>query len=229
MNEITTIMSFLKELEQNNNKEWFHAHKKEYQEAKDSFLFLLNEIMARLAQVDPYIEELDAKDLTFRLNRDTRFSNDKSPYSVSFKAHIGPKGKLPIPCGYFINIQPNDNTIIGGGIFADGFKEVTTNIRNAIVQHEEEFLSIIHEEAFKANYEVLGMKLKKVPKEYEGHEAIAEYLKHKSWFIEHHIEDQALCDNEAFLNQCVHLCLIMRDFNTFLNDAVKDFTFPKRP
>lgn len=229
MNNITIVMQFLKELEQHNNKEWFHSHKKEYEQAKTCFCELLERILIEVGKTDPSVDELEARRLLGRINRDTRFGADKSPYHTSFRAHISPCASAPIPCAYFINVQPCDNTIVGGGLFAHMFKDATSMIRQAIVDHPQEFIYIVENEIFKKHFTLLGLKLKKVPNGYDADSAISEYLKHKSWFIECHIEDKDLVDDDVFVHKAVELCAAMKPFNDFLNVALTDFKMPARP
>ncbi len=83
-------------------------------------------------------------------------SHDKTPYNPVFRAHIGPKGKLPIPVGYYIFLKPNNQSFLGGGLFADMFSEATEMIRQAIIEHEAEFLTIIQNPVFTEHFTVLG-------------------------------------------------------------------------
>lgn len=80
--------AFLADLAQNNDREWFGAHKKQYQAAKEEFLTFVDEVIAGISAFDPSIVQLTAKDCIFRINRDVRFSADKSPYQTYFGAHI---------------------------------------------------------------------------------------------------------------------------------------------
>ena len=81
------VICFLEQLERNNNREWFQAHKSDYLAAQEQFNALAEQIIAGIARFDKSIQGLCAKDCTYRIYRDTRFSADKSPY----KTHIGPK------------------------------------------------------------------------------------------------------------------------------------------
>ena len=112
---MSKIITYLSELEQNNNREWFHYHKAEYQEAFGEFEEIIAGLMAELGKDDARILNYQPKELTFKLMRDTRFSNDKSPYNPAFRCHISPAGKLPVPVGYFLCIRPGDRAFLGGG------------------------------------------------------------------------------------------------------------------
>lgn len=87
-----TILSYLKNLNEHNDREWYHAHKTEYKEASALFETLVQELILQIGKFDGNILPREAKELTFKLVRDTRFSHDKSPYNPAFRAHIGRKG-----------------------------------------------------------------------------------------------------------------------------------------
>ena len=101
---ISSVLSYLTDLSQNNNREWYHAHKAEYKAANAEFEALLQALMLRIGEFDLSILNHDPHTLTFKLNRDTRFSRDKSPYNPAFRAHISSMGKLPVPVGYYMMI-----------------------------------------------------------------------------------------------------------------------------
>ena len=105
------ILTYLTDLEQNNCREWYHAHKEEYKAAGAEFEELIRELILRIGSTDTSILHNEPKDLTFRLTRDTRFSHDKSPYNPAFRAHIAPMGKLPVPVGYYLMIKPGGSSI----------------------------------------------------------------------------------------------------------------------
>ena len=170
----------------------------------------------------------EPKDLTFKLVRDTRFSHDKSPYNPAFRAHISSKGKLPVPVGYYLMIKPDDQSFLGGGLFADMLKDATTMIRDYIVNHGEEWETIVHETEFKKHFTVQGTALKNVPAGYDKEHPQAEYLKFKSWYLEYSIKDEELNDAEAFLAKTTEICRIMKTFKDYLNKALADFQMPTR-
>lgn len=222
------IIKYLEQLEANNNREWYHEHKKDLIEANGEFEKIISEIMIRLGQVDPDILHYEPKELTFKLVRDTRFSNDKSPYNPSFRCHISTQGKLPIPVGYFIQIRPHGNSFFGGGLFADMFKDATRMIRDYLYNNVDEYERIIREPQFASVFEVKGQALKKVPVGYDPDHKAAEYVKYKCLYLEDYFEDSLLDDTDAFINHAVKRFLLMKPFNDFLNKALKEFKMPTR-
>ena len=223
-----TIIDYLSALSLNNNREWYHANKDDYKKANAEFEELLQALIAEIGKFDSSILHNNPKDLTFKIVRDTRFSHDKSPYNPAFRAHIASKGKLPVPVGYYLMIKPGGQSFLGGGLFADMFKDATAMIRNHISQHGEEWEQLIHEPEFEKYFTVQGTALKNVPAGYDKGHPQAEYLKLKSWYLEYPIKDEELNDAEAFLQKAAEIFRIMKPFTDYLNKALTGFQMPAR-
>jgi len=222
------ILEYLTSLDRNNNREWYHANKAEYKKANAEFEALLQALILEIGRFDSSIVHNDLKDLTFRLVRDTRFSHDKSPYNPAFRAHISSKGKLPVPVGYYLMIKPGGQSFLGGGLFADMFKDATTMVRDYISHNGRAWEAVIHDPAFEKHFTVKGTALKNVPAGYEKDHPQAEYLKYKSWYLEYPLSDDELGDAEAFLARAAELFRIMKPFNDYLNSALSGFQMPER-
>ena len=220
---IKIIMDYLSELSMNNNREWYHANKEDYKKANAEFEEVLQALMMEIGKFDSSILHNNPKDLTFKIVRDTRFSHDKSPYNPAFRAHISSKGKLPVPVGYYLMIKPGNQSFLGGGLFADVFKEATTMVRDFIVRNGEEWETIIHEPEFEKYFTVQGTALKNVPAGHGKEHPQAEYLKFKSWYLEYPLKDEELNDTETFLVKAAETFRIMKPFNDYLNKALVDF------
>ncbi len=222
------ILKYLTDLSEHNNREWYHAHKAENREANAQFEELIQTLILRIGEFDTSILHNQPKKLTFKLVRDTRFSHDKSPYNPSFRAHIASKGKLPVPVGYYLMIKPGGRSFLGGGLFADMFKDATAMIRDYITEHGEEFEEIIHAPEFQKYFRVQGTSLKNVPAGYDKEHPQAEYLKFKSWYLEYSVADEVIADAEQFVEEAVKLFEIMKPFNDYLNKALEGFQMPTR-
>ena len=222
------IIDYLSSLSMNNNREWYHANKDSYKKANDEFEKLLQTLILEIGKFDSSILHNNPRDLTFKLVRDTRFSHDKSPYNPALRAHISSKGKLPVPVGYYLMIKPGNQSFLGGGLFADMFKDATTMVRDYIAKNGEEWEKIIHESAFEKYFTVQGTALKRVPAGYEKEHPQAGYLKFKSWYLEYPLRDEDVIDTEVFLSKAAELFRIMKPFNDYLNKALADFQMPAR-
>lgn len=222
------IMDYLSTLSVNNNREWYHANKDDYKKAAAEFEDLLQTLILEIGKFDSSIVHNNPKDLTFKIVRDTRFSHDKSPYNPAFRAHISSKGKLPVPVGYYLMIKPGGQSFLGGGLFADMFKDATAMVRDHIAAHGGEWEQIIHEPDFENYFTVQGTALKKVPAGYDKEHPQADYLKFKSWYLEYPLRDEDVIDAEKFLVKAAELFRIMKPFNDYLNKALADFQMPSR-
>ena len=225
---VPDILRFLSELEANNTYDWMNAHKSQQKEAQAQFERLLSELIGQLAESDPSAADLSPKELIFRLNRDTRFSHDKSPYNPAFRAHIGPAGRAPIPVGFYLVLSPRQS-IIGGGLYAAMFSEATEQIRQHIAGHLAELEAILQEEAFARSFTLQGEKLKRVPRSFEADHPAGEYLKHKSWYIQYEFSPAELSDDHIFCTSVLEKCRLMRPFNDYINTALAGFQMPERP
>ena len=226
--DIQLIIKYLTDLGENNNREWYHAHKSENKAASAEFESLIRELIFSIGEFDSSVIHNEPKNLTFKLTRDTRFSHDKSPYNPAFRAHISSMGKLPVPVGYYIMLKPGNQSFLGGGLFADMFKDATAMVRDYIVQNGEEWEKIIQAPEFMKYFTVQGSALKNVPAGYEKEHPQAEYLKFKSWYLEYPIEDGELRDAEAFLTKAAEVFRVMKPFNDYLNKALAGFQMPTR-
>nr|WP_325214899.1 DUF2461 domain-containing protein [uncultured Oscillibacter sp.] len=222
------ILDYLTQLSANNNREWYHAHKAEYQAANAQFEELIQALMLRIGEFDSSILGHAPKELTFKLVRDTRFSHDKSPYNPTFRAHISSMGKLPIPVGYYLMIKPGGQSFLGGGLFADMFKDATRMVRDYISEHGSEWEEIITAPSFQEHFTVGGSALKNVPAGYEKEHSQAEYLKYKSWYLEYSVQDKDLTDGDLFLAKAADIFRLMKPFNDYLNNALTGFKMPAR-
>ena len=174
------ILDYLTDLSTNNNREWYHANKDAFKKANAEFESLLGALILEIGTFDSSILQNNPKDLTFKIVRDTRFSHDKSPYNPAFRAHISSKGKLPVPVGYYLMVKPGDQSFLGGGLFADMFKDATSMVRDYITGNGPELEQIIHAPEFEKHFTLQGTALKKVPAGYAKEHPQADYLKYKS-------------------------------------------------
>ena len=99
-----TILNYLRQLETNNNKPWFDAHKSEYQEARARFNAIVEKLIEGVSAFDPTIKGIGIKESTYRIHKDMRFSKDGLPYKTHFGAYICRGGKKSGFSGYYFHI-----------------------------------------------------------------------------------------------------------------------------
>ena len=212
--------AFLADLAQNNDREWFGAHKKQYQAAKEEFLTFVDEVIAGISAFDPSIVQLTAKDCIFRINRDVRFSTDKSPYQTYFGAHIlgGGRKNEHGRSGYYIRLQPGDCMLAGGAYLppAPWIKA----IRDEIAYNAAEFKEILAHPDFKRYFgEMEGERLKTAPKGFARDHPEIDLLQFKSFLAVHRVKDEQAMKPD-FSNHTVSVFQALYPFGQFLNRSM---------
>lgn len=135
--DINRIMKFLGNVAANNNREWFHEHKNEYQACKESFEADIAKAIACYSSFDDEISHLQVKDCVYRFYRDTRFSQDKSPYKRHFGAYICAHGRKSLRGGYYIHVQPGNCLLAIGSYYLP--THILTSCRNEIMGNIDEW------------------------------------------------------------------------------------------
>jgi uncharacterized protein (TIGR02453 family) len=187
-------IQFLSDLQQNNHKPWFDEHRGAYVAAKNDVEQLVKSTLEILADIDPNIAGLEPKHCMFRINRDVRFSANKSPYKNNMGFAMTKGGKKSPLGGYYVHIEPG-KCFFGAGIYMPMPPELK-KVRQEIAYCFEEFKGIVEGDAFQRFYggvEIDGHTLVKVPAGYAPDHRAAQYLKLKSYFASHDISDNEMC------------------------------------
>ncbi len=216
---MTTIaqetLDFLSDLSKNNNREWFDKNRKRYEAAKKNVEAFVQELLPGMTAFEPTLAGLTAKDCTFRIFRDVRFSKDKSPFKTNMGAYVSRGGKKSPMAGYYLHIQPG-GAFIAGGIYGPP-SDVLNNIRQEIDYNAEEFKALLNDKTFKKLFgELAGEKLKTAPKNYPKDHPEIELLKHKSYLMVHEVKDKEVVSKD-FGKTVLSTFEAMLPLNNFLN------------
>lgn len=223
---MNTIFSFLKKLKKNNNRIWFKAHKDEYDKAKAEFEAFLMLLIAEISKFDKSIRYLEPQDTIFRIYRDVRFSKDKHPYKLNFGASIVASGRKIGGAGYYIHIQPGSSSLAGGLFHPE--PRVLTGVRKAIDKDGATFKKIVNKASFKKYFGKLrGDSLKRGPRDYPESHPYIEFLKHKDFIAAHKLSDSEVTAKD-FAKVAARIFRELKDFDDFLNDAMKGSTLKGR-
>jgi len=212
-------LKFIKDVAENNNREWFAEHKDIYEEAKQDVLNLVSAIIPELAKVDPLISaETDPKKNLMRIYRDVRFSKNKDPYKNNFGIWFSAKGKGGNEPGYYLHIQPGKSFIAGGYWMPEAAH--LKLIRQEIDYNIDEFKEIIAAKDFK-KYFTLGTSnaLKNAPKGYDPADPNIEYLKLKSFEATATLTDQELFEPKL-VNKLISSFGAIQPLVAFLRNAI---------
>ncbi len=217
------IIDFLSELRDNNNREWFEANRTRWRAAQSTFEGYVGELIDGIASFDPSIGSLKPKDCTYRLNRDVRFSPDKSPYKCHLGAFIAPHGKKAGYGGYYIHIEPTGDELLGCNLLSTGLympePTILRSIRDEIFDNGAEIATAI-ERASGFKVGVDDDKLKRTPKGYPAGSKYDELLKLKHLYLEQPISNAQLIDDN-FIEYCIAQFGTTKPFLDILNRAVK--------
>jgi uncharacterized protein (TIGR02453 family) len=212
--------SFLKNLQRNNYREWFQEHKAEYQAAKTEFETLVNLLISEIGKFDNEAGQATAKECIFRINRDVRFSNDKSPYKTHLGAYIALGGRKSPLAGYYLHIEPS-GSLFAGGVWMPQ-PPVLKAIRTEIYENIDEYKKIITDKTFVQLFgEIEGDKVKTAPKGFSKEFPDIELLKPKSYSMVHMVRDETMM-GQNMLDEAIRVFKVMLPYNSFVNRAVKN-------
>ena len=180
----SVLTAFLSELHANNNKEWFEAHRAEYQLLRTQFTDLVQDVLAGLARVDPQMAHVKPEQGIFRINRDVRFSADKSPYKTQFSASLSPLGRKIESPGYYLQLNHLGELMIGGGMYMP-IPDQLAAIRGYIVAKPQKLTTVLASPAFVKLFPkgIEGEQLKRPPKGFDETAPHLDHLKRKSFIV----------------------------------------------
>lgn len=210
--------TFLKALRDNNNKEWFDAHRKDYVLIRKEVVDFCAHLIAGISSFDPSVKGLEPSACIFRINRDVRFSVNKDPYKTHIGIYLNKGGKKSNTAGYYFHLEP-DASFVAAGIYAPGSVELAA-IRQEIDYHLPHFLSILKKPQFIKEFNTLqGEKLMRPPKGYDAGNEAVEYLKYKSYIVTKHLNNKYLYEGDV-PQEVVRLFRLTHPLVDFLNTAL---------
>lgn len=216
-----STFQFLKDLQSNNNRDWFNDNRKRYETARDNFAGFIEELILDIQKMDPFITDAAAKNTVFRIFKDVRFSKNKDPYKTHFGAAISKGGRKSEYSGYYIHIEPGKKTMLASGIWHPQ-PAVLKSVRNEIAYNQEQYENILNDKKFVSTFgEVSGAKLVRPPKGFDKEHPAIEHLKQKDFVVTHEIADKEVC-NENFKDYCIEKFKIVKPFSEFFRGPAYD-------
>jgi uncharacterized protein (TIGR02453 family) len=213
-----STLQFLSELKCNNNRDWFIQNHKRYEEAKKNYEIFVQSIIEAITVFDPILKGLEARSCTYRINRDIRFSPDKTLYKSHLGAFIvrGGRKNGDRLAGYYVHVEPGDNSMIAGGAYIPPMLWLTA-IREKIDGEGDRFLKIINNKEFKESLRILRRKTKTAPKGYPKNHPNIELLKMKSFLAARTISDREVVSEKCF-DLIISASKALKPLNDFLNE-----------
>lgn len=185
---VRDLTQFLAELSENNNRAWFVMNKPRYDILRAEFLELVTRLIADIGKFDPAVADCNPKKALFRINRDMRFSHDKSPYKTTFSAAITASGlKKPSQGGgpaYYFQIDASGTLLIAGGEYMPPADRLRA-IRQHVIADAAGFGKMLKNKKMKESFGGLQEegKLTRPPKGFEPDAPHIEYIKLKSYMV----------------------------------------------
>lgn len=207
------VYDFLKKLNKNNDRDWFNTNKKEYLAVHADMITFADGVLEGMNKVDN-IETPNGKKSLYRIYRDTRFSNNKTPYKTHFGG-ILKRATKQLRGGYYFHIEKG-NSFAGGGFWQPSPDDMK-RIRAAIAEDPDELRSIINSKAFKSTFgELKGDQVKTAPKGYKKDDPAIDLLRYKQFLISKSFSDKEVL-SPKFRDQVVDTFKAMRPFFDYMS------------
>ncbi len=226
------ILDFLRQVMANNNRPWFQEHKAEYEAARAEFERGIAQALERIITFDASVANQTVKDCTYRFYRDTRFSQDKSPYKNHMGAYINAKGKKALRGGYYIHLEPESCLLACGNYWLP--TNILTSCRNEMMGNTDEWLKCVASRAFKKYFggkesaqwedqQGFGLnKLKTCPAGFPKDWEHAKYLRLKDYCCWHHVSEDFFM-NDSWLDEMAKMFRAAKPMMDFMNSVIDDY------
>jgi uncharacterized protein (TIGR02453 family) len=212
-------LQFIDDLTENNNRDWFLDNKKRYEKFKIDYQSLVADFLAEIKPLDSSLELLEVKNCMFRINRDIRFSKDKTPYKNHLGVWLSSGVKGANRAGYYIHIEKNES-FLAAGCYSPEAEELK-KIRKEIAFFHDDLEEIVNEKSFQQLFGSLDRNnsLKNAPKNYEKDHPAIEFLKLKS-FVATQKFDYREATKSSFVKDTVAKLMVLKPLNDFINRAL---------
>ena len=211
-------LDFLTELSSNNNKPWFDAHRAHYDAARSAFEDAVAAILSQFDVVDE-LPAIDPKETIHRINRDVRFSNDKSPYNAAMSAVIGAEGKKSTGRVYYLRIEPGDRSVAASGVH-DLTADELQKLRETIAEDARPLRTILTAPSFQQMFgSMAGEQLKTAPKGFAKDHPAIDLLRYKQFIAERPFADAQVAQPD-FPDQAIAVFQAAKPLTLYLHDLL---------
>ena len=193
------VLDFLRGLAENNDREWYQAHKDDYQAAKSAFQGWLQGLMLRVTEAGlAPLHGLVPSEAMYRIFRDVRFHKDKPPYNPWFSATLGPKGRKTEGAAFYIRIQAG-KSYAGAGFTSYWSADKMAALRQEIDYEPERLVAWLESSTFGDYFQTLkGESLKRPPKGYDTTHPYIALLKRKEFWVDHPLPDHRVLNDSLY-------------------------------
>ena len=210
-------LNFLKDLQKNNNSEWFNTHKEQYLAVREHLITYADEVIFQLNKTD-HIETVSGKKAMYRIYRDVRFSKNKTPYNSHWSG-LYKRATKGLRGSYYFRVEPSGNSMIGGGFWGPNSADIKL-IRSHLAEEPERLRKIIQNKKFKEHFGVLqGEQVKTAPRGYAKDHPAIDLLKYKSFYIFKKFSDKEI-QRDDFVEQSVKTYKAMKPFLDYMSEIL---------
>lgn len=213
-----SILDFLSELSEHNDRTWFEANRDQYKQVKKRMDEVAAEFIEAVAAFDPAVEGVQVKDATYRIYRDTRFTKDKSPYKTWFGVYVCPRGKKSGFSGYYMHVEPDQNHyMLCTGAYCPTAGEIKS-VREEIMTEGDAFVeSIEAATGFEVDW---SSALKRMPQGWSAEDQHSEYYRLRNFLLVKLVDKDYFLRPDA-IQQAAKDMQCTRPFNDTLNRAIE--------
>ena len=212
-----STLKFLRQLEKNNNRDWFNNNKTRYQEEHQHMIQFAENLLDKMSQYDNLVP-MTGKQSLFRIYRDVRFSKNKNPYKSHFSGRMKRATKY-LRGGYYYHIEPGNKSIIAGGFWQPSPPDLL-RIRKEIMLDAASLRKIINAAKFKKTFGTLqGEKLKTAPRGFPKDHPDIDLLRYKHFLVFKKFTDKEV-QNPKFLNEAIKTFRAMRPFFDYMSEVL---------
>ncbi|MFI8377406.1 DUF2461 domain-containing protein [Leeuwenhoekiella sp. NPDC079379] len=211
------LYTFLRELQQNNSKEWMDENRNYYFDVRDFYIDWLNKMDIKLAAIDPNYTPTTGKQAINRINNNLLYHPNKPTYKDHFGAGLDQETKQG---DFYIHLGTTESFIAGG--FYKPKSSILKSIRQAIDYNGDELLDILNKPSFKSLFGTLiddGDSLKTAPKGFSQDHKYIDLLRRKTFAVQHDLT-QKLVTGDEFEERVITVYKEMLPFRAYLNEAV---------
>jgi uncharacterized protein (TIGR02453 family) len=216
------ILSFLRDLANNNSKAWMDANRADYHRARADYTAFVAELIQGLQQLEPDLTGLKPQDVMFRINKNDRFQQSDEPYKRHMGAGIKRGGRHSQWAGFFVAVQPGGETYVGAGRWQPEAEQLA-RIRQEIHYNPTEFHALRQSPELLQHFPSgldTSQALKTAPKGYDRTDPDIEWLRLKSFFVWRPFTDAEVL-RPNFPAQVLAAWQAAQPFVHFLNEAMK--------
>ncbi len=216
--DLRPVLDFAAALKLNNNRPWFMEHRDEYESARLNFEIFVSALIGELSKSDP-LGGITPKDCIFRLNRDLRFTKDKTPYKPYMSAYIAPGGRKSRLLGYYVHLEPG-NVMLAGGMYEPEPQQLNA-FREAISRNSRPFREILADTTFREYFGgVGGERLKTIPRGFTADHPDADLLRLKTITVTRRLAESDVV-SPPFFETTINTFRAMKPFLDYLQNFIQ--------